>query len=242
MTVRLGIVGFGGRMGQAIARVLEAHPETTLVGGVERNVAAQIEKPNLIVTDKAETLVPLCDVVIDFSAPSVTPEVARLAAANGKAFLSGTTGLDATAKEALKVAAQKVPVLYATNTSLSLVVMKQLVKMAANLLRDQDYDIAIHDRHHRWKKDAPSGTAKTLGEWALAGNGGSKEPVFSATRAGAIVGEHEVMFAGLGETISLHHSVTDRDVFARGAVQAAIWLHGKSPALYSMDDVLGVVR
>ena len=242
MSVRIGITGFNGRMGQAIARVARSRSEATLIGGVDINITPELKEQSgkLILTSRAEELFPQCDVMIDFSSPSAAPEIARLAAKHGKALVCGTTGLNDAAHAALKEAAQKVPLLYATNTSLSLVVMKQLTQFAARLLADQDYDVAILDRHHRWKKDAPSGTAKTLGEFVLKGNGGKKEPVYSAIRAGAIVGEHEVIFGGLGETITLHHSVTDRDVFARGAVQAALWLHGNKPGLYTMDDVLGV--
>ncbi|MDD5585868.1 MAG: 4-hydroxy-tetrahydrodipicolinate reductase [Alphaproteobacteria bacterium] len=242
MTIRIGIAGFAGRMGQAIALATQQHAEAALVGGVDRAITPELKAQygKLIVTERAEELFPSCDVIVDFSAPSATAGFAKLAATHGKAFMSGTTGLDDAAKAALKEAAQKVPVLYTTNTSLSLVVMKQLAKMAAHLLRDQDYDVSILDQHHRMKKDAPSGTAKTLGEYVVEGNGGKHEPQYAAIRAGFIVGEHEVQFSGQGEIITLKHSVTDRGVFARGAVQAAVWLHGKTPGLYGMDDVLGV--
>jgi 4-hydroxy-tetrahydrodipicolinate reductase len=242
MTTHIGIIGYAGRMGQAIARATLAHPEANLMGGIERSgiPVLGMSEGKLIVTDSAGDLFPHCDVVVDFSAESVMPEHARMAAAQGKAFMTGITGLGDEAKAALAEAAKTIPVLYASNTSLSLAVMKQLVKMASYLLRDQDYDIAIHDEHHRMKKDAPSGTALTLGECVTAGNGGSKAPAYSAIRAGFIVGEHDVKFVGQGETITLHHSVTDRDVFARGTVQAAVWLHGKPPGLYGMDDVLGI--
>ena len=242
MTVRIGIVGFAGRMGQAIARAVEENPDAELVGGVDRAITPKLKEQysKLIVTEKAEDLFPKCDVIVDFSAPSATASIALLAAQNGKALMCGTTGLDDAGKAAHNEAAKKVPVLYTTNTSLSLVVMKQLVKMAAHMLRDQDYDVSILDKHHRAKKDAPSGTAKTLGEYVVAGNDGKHPPAFAAIRAGFIVGEHEVQYSGQGEIITLSHSVTDRGVFARGAVQAAIWLHGKAPGLYTMDDVLGV--
>lgn len=242
MSIKIGIVGFSGRMGQAVARAALDHPEATLAGGVDRAFSDDIKAnfSKLVLSDKAEELFPECDVVIDFSAPSVTANSAKLAAQFGKALVCGTTGVDAAGHAALKEAAQRVPVLYATNTSLSLVVMKQLVKMAAQLLQNQDYDVSILDKHHRTKKDAPSGTAKTLGEFVVAGNGGKREPQYAALRAGFIVGEHEVQFTGQGEIINLCHSVTDRGVFARGAVQAGIWLHGKPAGLYGMDDVLKV--
>ncbi len=240
MTVRIGIVGFAGKMGQAIAQAVMNNPSATLVGGSDRTLTPELKKTyaDLLLTEKADELFPQCDIVIDFSSPKATAEIANLAAQHGKALVCGTTGLDDDGKAALAEAAKSVPALYATNTSLSLVVMKRLVKMAANLLQDQDYDISILDKHHRTKKDAPSGTAKTLGEFVVAGNGGKHEPQYAAIRAGFIVGEHEVQFSGQGELINLCHSVTDRSVFARGAVHAALWLHGKKTALYGMDDVL----
>jgi 4-hydroxy-tetrahydrodipicolinate reductase len=240
MSVRIGIIGFAGRMGQAIAKVVQEHPEASLVGGIDRALSPALQESfgKLILSDNAEDIFPACDVVIDFSSPAVTAGSAKLAAQHGKAFVCGTTGIDEAAEVALKESSQKVPVLYATNTSLSLVVMKQLVKLASQLLRDQDYDVSILDKHHRMKKDAPSGTAKTLGEFVMAGNGGKHEPSFAAIRAGFIVGEHEVQFSGQGEVITLSHSVTDRGVFARGAVQAGLWLFGKNAGFYSMDDVL----
>jgi 4-hydroxy-tetrahydrodipicolinate reductase len=103
-----------------------------------------------------------------------------------------------------------------------------------------DYDVAIIDEHHRMKKDSPSGTAKILGDAVRQGNGGRKMPQYAAIRAGHIIGEHEVIFTGNGETIRLRHSVTDRGIFARGALDAALWLHKKPAGFYGMDDVLGI--
>jgi len=242
MSIRLGITGFAGRMGQAIACACLENPDVALFGGVDRTITPDMKARygKLLLTEQAEELIPSCDVIVDFSAPGATGGFARLAAQSGKAFVSGTTGLDEAVRTALKEAAQKIPVLYATNTSLSLVVMKQLVRLASHMLRDQDYDVSILDKHHRMKKDAPSGTAKTLGEFVEAGNGGKHPPQYAAIRAGFIVGEHEVQFTGQGEVITLKHSVTDRGVFARGAVLAALWLFGKAPGFYGIDDVLKV--
>jgi 4-hydroxy-tetrahydrodipicolinate reductase len=244
MTVRIGIIGIGGRMGQAIARSILESPSASLAGGVDRTIPVDLKiqygNGDLILTDKAEELVPTCDVLIDFSAPSAAAHLAPLAAEHGKALVCGATGLDDAVMTALKDASKKIPVLYATNMSLSLVVMKELVKLAAHMLRDQDYDVSILDKHHRMKKDAPSGTAKTLGEFVALGNGGSHPPQYAAIRAGFIVGEHEVQFTGRDENITLKHSVTDRGVFARSAVHSALWLCGKAPGLYGIDDVLKV--
>jgi 4-hydroxy-tetrahydrodipicolinate reductase len=120
------------------------------------------------------------------------------------------------------------------------VAMKQITTLAARLLGSFDYDVNIHDEHHSNKKDAPSGTAKALGETVLRGNGGKKTPTYSSVRAGAIVGNHEVAFVGQGEIICLQHSVTDRRIFARGALQAALWLYGKPAGMYGMEDVVEI--
>ena len=238
--IRLGIIGINGRMGQAIARIAKQQANISVAGGVVRHLSEEPEVFSYLVTTKLNDLLPLSDIVIDFGAATATADYVMQAAKAATPFLCGTTGLNDTTKSALDDAARHIPVLYASNTSLSLAVMNHLVKQASSLLADGDFDVAIHDQHHRWKKDAPSGTAKTLGEAVQTGSGGKKIPSYSAVRAGAIIGEHDVIFAGLGETISLHHSVTDRDVFARGAITAALWLYGKAKGRYSINDVLGI--
>jgi 4-hydroxy-tetrahydrodipicolinate reductase len=154
--------------------------------------------------------------------------------------MTGVTGLDNKGIEALKHAAKTIPLLYAPNTSLSLAAMKQITALTAKLLADFDYDVNIHDEHHRMKKDAPSGTALALGEAVVRSNGGKHKPTYSSMRAGAIVGNHEVAFVGHGEIIRLQHQVSDRRVFAKGALRAALWLHGKPTGFYGMDNVLGI--
>lgn len=238
----VGIIGYTGRMGQAIAHSIESHPDACLGGGIARKqtIHETREDNPLIVTDNPEELFPHCDVIVDFSHPSVTPMFARISCEHKKPFLSGTTGLDAAARTVLKELSAQIPVLHASNTSLSLAVTRRMIKLAATLLKDQDYDIAILDKHHRWKKDAPSGTALTLGQTIVEANGNAHEPNYASIRTGAIVGEHDIIFSGAGETITVQHTVTDRKVFARGAVHAAVWLRQQKPGFYSMDDVLGV--
>lgn len=237
--IRIGILGYDGRMGQLIAEEINASEFCALAGGVTEKVKTQFMKSqDALVTTGAEEVMGISDVVIDFTSAEATPGFARLAADMGKPFVSGTTGLSAEGYNVLKQMSAKIPLLYASNMSLSLTAMKQVTELAAKLLGGFDYDVAILDEHHRMKKDAPSGTAKTLGEAVMHGSGGKKKPEYAAIRAGSIIGEHEVVFAGQGETIRLHHSVTDRRIFARGAVQAALWLHGKKPGLYGMEDVL----
>jgi 4-hydroxy-tetrahydrodipicolinate reductase len=230
MATRIGIIGFKGRMGQTIARLIPEFAEAQNAGGIDHAAAP----------DDAKKLFANADVAIDFTTASATAGYVKLAAEAGVPFLSGTTGLDDAAKAVLREAATQIPVLYATNTSLSLAVMKEITRYAARLLKDYDYDVSILDRHHRMKKDAPSGTAKTLGECVNAGNEARHVPTFAAIRGGGIVGEHEVSFNGFGEVIRLCHSVTSRDVFARGAIQGALWLARQKAGLYTMDDVLGI--
>ncbi|MFA6279261.1 MAG: dihydrodipicolinate reductase C-terminal domain-containing protein [Bdellovibrionales bacterium] len=243
MITTIGLIGYAGRMGQAIAHTIDSHPTACLGGGLVRTLplSSMGDDVPFILTDKPEDLFPQCDVLVDFSHASATAPFAKLAADYGKPFLSGTTGLDQESLDILREVSATIPVLHTTNTSLSLIVVKHLAKLAAKLLKDQDYDIAIHDKHHKWKKDAPSGTALTLGKAVLDGNEGTHPPTYSSTRAGSIIGEHDILFAGTGETVSVTHQVTDRRVFARGAVQAALWLSTQKRGYYLMDDVLGVV-
>lgn len=241
MTVKVGIIGLNGRMGQAIAHVLQETDGAQLAAGlVQTSVAAKNSSipAETILTTQPEEFFQHIDVAIDFSVMAAAGKHAECAAAAKCPFVCGITGLSKESLDVFEKVSQHIPVLYASNTSLSLIVMKKLAKYAAQLLADHDYDIAIIDEHHRWKVDAPSGTAKTLAELIMEGNKGKHMPRFSDIRAGGIVGEHEVIFAGLGETIRLRHSVTDRTIFARGAVTAALWLARQQKGLYKMDDVL----
>lgn len=234
----IAIAGITGRMGQTIADIIKSNPTACLAGGISRSADDNLDSPILMTRDP-DVVFPKCDVVIDFTHASVTADMARAALKHGKPFMSGTTGLDEETMAVLREASTRIPVMYATNTSLSLIVTKRIVELAANLLQDQDYDISILDRHHRWKKDAPSGTALTIGSHVTKGNRNKKQPTYLSIRGGSIVGEHEILFAGQGEYINIHHTVTDRRVFARGAVDAALWLVTQKPGFYTMDDVLG---
>ncbi|MCL2469911.1 MAG: 4-hydroxy-tetrahydrodipicolinate reductase [Alphaproteobacteria bacterium] len=230
MRVRLALAGYTGRMGKAIADVLaEDDSRAVLGGGLVRAMVP-----------KAESLFETCDVVVDFTSPSLTLELVEKAARLHKPYLCGTTGLDEKTMAGLKRFGESIPVLYAANTSLSLVVARRMAGLAAQLLAPYPYDIAILDRHHRWKKDSPSGTALSLGRAVEEGNHGAHKVSYASIHAGAIVGEHEVLFAGDGTSITLTHTVTDRHVFARGAVTAALWLASQKSGFYSMDDVLSV--
>jgi len=239
--IRIGLLGYSGRMGQAIANEIAAVHQCQLAGGVVRTLKPDTTTPSgALLSTNVDDVLAVSDVVIDFTLPEATTQYARSVAAYNKPLVCGTTGLNTDTLQVLKQLSAKIPVLYAPNTSMSLAAMKQLTSLAAKLLGDLDYDVAIIDEHHRMKKDSPSGTALALGKAVQEGNHGSKQPSYAAIRAGHIVGNHEVIFTGNGETIRLHHSVTDRRIFARGAVQAAVWLHNKPPGYYSMSDVLGI--
>jgi 4-hydroxy-tetrahydrodipicolinate reductase len=199
------------------------------------------------------------EVVIDFSGAASTAALAPVLAERGVAWVIGTTGLDDAQRQAVEQAAQRTAVVMAPNMSLGVNLLLQLVEDAARALRGRGYDIEIIERHHRRKKDAPSGTALGLGEaaargmeWqldAVAQHGRSgvtdgDRPVeqigFHAVRGGDFVGDHTVVFAAEGESVELGHRATSRDTFARGALRAAAWATGREPGLYSMRDVLGL--
>lgn len=205
------------------------------------------------VADRLAAVLPGVDVVIDFSRAEAVAATAEACAAAGVALLVGTTGLDEATRKQLDAAGSRIPVLVAANTSLALNVLLELVERAARAL-PLGYDIEIFEAHHRHKVDAPSGTALALGEAAAAGRemrlprpvpltGVAPGPRlagigFSVARGGDVVGEHDVRFLGAGEQLRLMHVATDRAIFARGAVAAALWLAGQSPGRYRMADFL----
>lgn len=262
--VKIGILGVAGRMGQMLAReVLSVGAE--LAGGCESaghpNLGKDIgnligtEPLALIVGSSAEELFQSADVVIDFSTPTATLAHLQLAQAHRKALVIGTTGIDPDGKDSIQQAAQQVPLVFAANYSLGVTLLSALVKRAAQTLGEA-FDIEIVEMHHRHKVDAPSGTALALGEAAAAGRqisladqsvmsrvghtgARTKGSIgFATLRGGDVVGDHQVIFAAEGERLELGHRASDRRIFARGAVRAAIWLVGQQPGLYDMFDVL----
>jgi 4-hydroxy-tetrahydrodipicolinate reductase len=197
------------------------------------------------------------DAVIDFTVPAATAAHAKLAADTGCALIAGTTGLEEVHRAALEQAAKCVPVVWASNMSSGVNLMFAITERVARAL-GSDFDIEIVEMHHKHKVDAPSGTALSLGEAAARGRdvdfdsvkAGPREGItgarelgkigFAALRGGDVVGEHSVIFAGMGERIELTHRATDRGIFARGAVRAARWTEGRKPGFYAMADVLGL--
>jgi 4-hydroxy-tetrahydrodipicolinate reductase len=195
------------------------------------------------------------DVVIDFSSPSATLKLAPVAAAAGSALVSGTTGLGEDGRSALRLAAERIPVLWEPNMSVGVHLLSELVARAVGALAD--WDVEIVETHHRAKADAPSGTALRLAEVAQSarptatrwvygrqgkpGERGSEEIGIHAVRGGDIVGDHAVHLLGAGERLELLHAATSRDVFAHGALRAARWIAGQPPGRYGLKDVLARV-
>ncbi|MCK6441215.1 4-hydroxy-tetrahydrodipicolinate reductase [Elstera cyanobacteriorum] len=265
--MKIGIVGGGGRMGQMLIRQVARTDGATLAGVTDRDGAPALGQDagllaglgplGVPVTADPVALFAAADAVIDFTSPAATPLHAKLAAEHQTALIVGTTGLDEAAEEALAVAALSTPILQAPNMSLGVVLLSALVERVARSL-DIDWDIEIVEMHHRHKVDAPSGTALALGQAAARGRNvdladqsvrsrdgftGPRTPGtigFATLRGGDVIGDHTVTFAGQGERIELSHKAQSRDIFAAGAVRAALWCSGRSPGRYTMTDVLGL--
>jgi len=222
-------------MGQALLRLAGEHPARhTIVAAVTRRAPAQRVVdgvPHFAASELAG--VPAFDVAIDFSLPEGFDPILALCVERGVPLVSGTTGIDTAQQHALAAAAARIPVVWATNFSLGVAVLAELVERAAAALPGWDVDVV--ESHHVHKKDAPSGTALTLGEAA----GSAGQPVhYASLRAGDIVGEHTVQFAGPGERIELIHRATHRDIFARGALHVAGALVGRAAGTYRVRDLL----
>jgi len=256
---RLVVVGAAGRMGRAFLEAAAAHEDLEIIGAVVKSGDDAARRTLAVETPSGtkewrpvEDGVPLlagADAVVEFAEPAATARYARAAAEAGCAFLSGTTGLDEAAKRALEEAATRVAVFHAPNLSFGVAVLSDLVREAARRL-GPGYDVEIIEAHHRMKADAPSGTALKLLD-AVRGARGALAAVHGregrtgprpdrqigvhAIRAGQIVGEHTVLFAGPGECIALEHSALSRACFAEGAVRAVRFLKTARPGLYGMD-------
>lgn len=241
-------------------------PGCTLSGGLERPGHETIgtdlgsligrEPCGKVVSDDIQGLFDAADAVLDFTAPAASLAYAEHAARAGVAHVIGTTGFSPEQEAAIAVAAERVPVVKSGNMSLGVTLLAELTRRVAGAL-DDEYDIEIVEMHHRHKVDAPSGTALLLGRAAAEGRGvdfdamtdrgrdghtgprGRGRIGFAVLRGGDVVGDHSVLFAADGETVELRHRATDRGIFARGAVKAALWTRGRRPGLYGMADVLG---
>ncbi len=256
MMLKVGIIGISGRMGHMLFDACGAEGIKVVCGVCQKDETPLPMGYAGEVAEKVTDLKTLPDLFIDFSRPECTVEVAKYAASRGIAMVIGTTGFKAEQNEAVREAARQIPVVMAANFSVGVNVMLALIKKAASVMPDVDLEIV--EAHHRYKVDAPSGTALAMGEAAAQGRHVSLNDVklegrsgitgertfgtigFSSVRGGDIVGEHKAMFCGEGERVELGHIATSRMTFARGAVRAATWLQGKKAGLYSFNDVLGL--
>lgn len=222
-------------MGQAVLRLAAEDPRFEVVAAVSRRVGQRVIDgvPQFSANELGG--VPPFDVAVDFSLSDGFDAILGACLRTGGALVSGTTGLSPEQRAAMATAARQIPVLWTSNFSLGVAVLALLVERAAQALPGWDCDIV--ETHHKGKRDAPSGTALSLGERVE--KAGAPPPHYASLRAGDVVGEHSVRFTTLGERIELAHQAGSRDIFARGALQAAKWLAGRPPGLYGMRDLLG---
>ncbi len=265
--VKIGIHGAAGRMGRSLIEAVHNQDGVELAAAVERPGHALMgaDCGELIgagafgvrIGDDVGALVDASDVIIDFSSPEATLANVAACRAAGKRIVIGTTGLDSGQKERLADAAKDVGIVFAANYSAGVTLSLKLIDMAARALGD-DFDVEVIEAHHRHKVDAPSGTALAMGQvladalgrdlddcavYGRQGRTGERDPKtigFETIRGGDIVGEHTVMFAGVGERIEITHRASSRMTFANGAVRAARWIGGQGAGLYDMLDVLGL--
>lgn len=233
--IRLVIVGASGRMGRALARISSSDLRFELVAVVTgRNVSPieAISCPFFAINQMGE--LPEFDVLVDFSQPEAFESILQLCKARKTAMVSGTTGLTDEHRNSMAASAREIPVLWASNFSLGVAVLNDLVRRAAKVL--ENWGVEITETHHVHKKDAPSGTALTLGQSVE--QGGGRNPAYVSHREGEVVGDHTVRFNGPGEFIELRHNALDRDIFVRGALEAAYRLREKPPGLYQFSELI----
>jgi 4-hydroxy-tetrahydrodipicolinate reductase len=267
MSLGLIVCGVGGRMGGAVVRAAQQLANVRVVAAIDRPGSARLGSDagaicgagsiGIPVTDKIDAGLKARHVIIDFTNPEASIGFLRSAAKSRMPMVIATTGFTPKQRTEIKRLARRTPTLLSANTSLGVNVLVSLLGKAAKMLGD-DYDVEIVEAHHRFKKDAPSGTALALGRAVaetlgrdleqvgisgrkgIVGERGTKEIALLSVRAGDIVGEHTVIFGGIGERLEFIHRAHSRDTFARGALRAAQWLAKRKPGLYTMQDVLGL--
>ncbi len=261
--IKAVVSGAAGRMGSRIISLMAESDDFQLVGAIEAPGHPALGQPvnlsggELMIEDDLNKLLGGADVIVEFSLPQASLEHLDLARAQGTAMVIGTTGFSPVEQKRLEELGHQVPCLVSPNMSLGVNLMYGLLEQAA-LALGEDYDVEICEAHHRMKEDAPSGTALKMAEVVAAALGreldkvavyqrkgrigirSAKEIGIQSVRAGDIVGEHTVLFAGGGERLEIVHRAHSRDTFARGALRAARWVVGQSKGLYNMQDVLGL--
>ena len=264
---RIIVAGACGRMGSRIIALSREYPKLKLTGAFEKKgheavgkdvgLTAGIGETGVKLSDSLEDIIEDADVIIDFTTSNSTKESIKVSSKYGKAMVIGTTGLSRDDLKEMETLMRSMPCVMASNMSTGVNLLLKLLQDIARVLGNE-YDIEIIEAHHRLKKDAPSGTAlkmaqvladatdRNLDEVAvytrkgLIGERTKKEIGIQTIRAGDIVGEHTVIFGGLGERIEITHKASSRDTFARGALRAALWISGKPAGIYDMQDVLGL--
>lgn len=263
--MKIGVTAIKGKMSRTIASLILQDPIAELGAGLVRKgdklsgddlgEFLGFNKNNIEITSNIDNFVESCDAIIDFSSPALSLEVAEKCSQLNKIFVCGTTGLNDQEKEKLLEFAKNTVVIWSSNMSLGVNLLFNLVEKVASVLHD-DFDIEIVEMHHKHKVDSPSGTALSLGAAAAKGRGVDLEKSarmqrvgkdlsrqkneigFATLRGGDVIGDHTVIFAGSGERIELSHKASNRDIFAKGAIRAAIWGTAKDNGFYSMRDVL----
>ncbi|MEW6119644.1 MAG: 4-hydroxy-tetrahydrodipicolinate reductase [Pseudomonadota bacterium] len=266
MSVRIALAGVSGRMGRALIESVAADADCLLHAAIDRAGspllgqdahAALGAASGVQVTDQVKAALTGAQALIDFTRPEATFFYLDACVAAGVPLVIGTTGFDAAGKVRIAEAARSIPLVFAPNMSVGVNLLMKLAELAAQVL-DEGYDIEIIEAHHRHKIDAPSGTALGLGQavaralnrdlsqcavYGREGVTGERDPGtigFATVRGGDIVGDHTLLFAGVGERIELTHKASSRATFAQGALRAAKWLQGRAPGLYDMRDVLNL--
>lgn len=266
-SINLAVNGAAGRMGRQLLMAIAEHEHAALSAaadapgapsiGLDASVLSGGESQGILVCDDSLALVQNSDVVIDFTAPGVSLSLLDAIKGSGTGVVIGTTGFSASQLKQLHAHASYTPIVFAPNYSVGVTVTLALLAQAARAFAD-DYDVEVIEAHHRHKVDAPSGTAVKMGEvlaqalgrnleecaiygrQGITGERDRKSIGFETIRAGDIIGDHTVLFAGNGERIEITHKATDRMTFARGAVRAAVWLASQPAGIYDMNDVLGL--
>jgi 4-hydroxy-tetrahydrodipicolinate reductase len=224
--VRVLLIGAAGRMGKTISDLASGDPKIDIIARCDLGDPIELPMKN-------------CDVAIDFSNADAITAVSAAALQHRKPLVIGTTGHSQEQRRLIEETAQSLPVVFASNFSIGVNVLFWLTRKAAEQLGD-DFDAEIIETHHKMKKDAPSGTAKTLAEVLKATKKTQTEIPIQSIREGDVVGEHTVIFRGPSERLELTHRAASREIFARGALRAAKWIINQPPGLYSMQDVLGM--
>ena len=263
--IKVAVAGCLGRMGQEIINKILKNKKLLFVGGFEHNSHPMLNKKisevtniksDLIITNDADQVIKIADVLIDFTTPNSTLENLKKTLARRTAVVIGTTGINNNQKNKIKSYSKKIPILMSSNMSLGVNLLFNLVQQTAFALKDSEYDIEIAEIHHKHKVDAPSGTALSLGEYAAKGRkttlnktkvmDRTKKNIkrkkgeigFSVVRGGEIAGEHTVSFIGENERVDLVHKANNRSIFVNGAIEAAIFISKKKNGFFDMRDLL----